>query len=61
MATIYISDKGDDKNDGLTENTPIHSWGRYLKLKTGSDQITILGDAEKTITRLRREIKGKKP
>jgi hypothetical protein len=61
MPTIYLSENGDDKNDGLTEITPIHSWERYLQLKTGNDKITIMGDPQKTIARLRREIKGKKP
>jgi hypothetical protein len=64
MTTIYISDKGDDKNDGLTQQTPIRSWHRYLKLKTGNDGIVILGDPEKTIRRLKKEIaatKDKRP
>jgi hypothetical protein len=60
MPEIFISDSGDDKNDGLRENTPRHSWERYLKLKIGNDRITILGDAEKTIRRLRKEIREKK-
>ena len=58
MPEIFISESGDDKNDGR-ENTPIHSWERYLKLKTGNDRIIILGDAEKIIKRLRKEIKKK--
>ena len=60
MPEIFISDSGDDKNDGLRENTPIRSWKRYLKLKTGNDRIIILDDAEKTIKRLRKEIKEEK-
>ena len=59
MPEIFVSESGDDKNDGLRENTPIHSWERYLKLKTGNDRIIILGDAEKIIKRLRKEIKKK--
>ena len=58
MPEIFISDSGDDKNDGLRENR-IHSWERYLQLKTGNDRIIILGDAEKIIKRLRKEIKKK--
>ena len=46
MPEIFFSESGVDKNDGLRENTPIHSWERYLKLKTGNDRIIILGDAE---------------
>ena len=60
MPEIFISDHGDDKNDGLTKQSPISSWERYLKLKTANDQITILSDPEKTIRRLRKEIKETK-
>jgi hypothetical protein len=60
MTTIYISDDGDDNNDGLTDQRPIRSWARYLKLKTGNDRITILTDPEKTIRRLKQEIKAKR-
>jgi len=38
MQRIYISDKGDDENDGLTPLTPIRSWEQWLKLKTGNDE-----------------------
>ena len=60
MPEIFISDHGDDKNDGLTKQSPIRSWERYLKLETANDQITILSDPEKTIRRLRKEIKETK-
>ena len=60
MPEIFISDHGDDKNDDLTKQSPIRSWERYLKLKTANDQITILSDPEKTIRRLRKEIKETK-
>jgi hypothetical protein len=29
---IYISDFGDDRNDGLTRETAIYSWQRAVKL-----------------------------
>jgi hypothetical protein len=32
MNTIYISDKGDDENDGLTREAAVHSWKRATKL-----------------------------
>ena len=52
---IHLADNGDDKNDG-TENSPIKSWDRRMTLKTGNDRLIILGDSEKTIQRLYKEI-----
>jgi hypothetical protein len=52
MPRIFVSDNGDDKNDGATEYTPIRSWGRCLQLKSGNDQIFILGFGEPTRLRL---------
>lgn len=51
MQRILISDSSDDDNDGLTALTPIRSWQQRLKLKTGHDEMVILGDTEKTIVR----------
>jgi hypothetical protein len=56
MTAVFISDFGDDKNDGSHEDTPIYSWARYLKLKSGHDQIRIVGNVEATIARLKAEI-----
>lgn len=36
MPTIYISDRGDDKNDGLSLQTPIYSLKRAMKLQGGT-------------------------
>ena len=33
MPTIYISDSGDDKNDGLSLTTPIYSLNQAQKLQ----------------------------
>jgi hypothetical protein len=35
MPTIYISDSGDDKNDGLSLQTPIYSLKRAKELHGG--------------------------
>jgi hypothetical protein len=35
MPTIYISDRGDDKNDGLSLQTPVYSLKRAQKLQGG--------------------------
>jgi hypothetical protein len=37
MPTIYISDSGDDKNDGLSLKTPIYSLKRAKKLQGGKN------------------------
>jgi hypothetical protein len=56
MPSIYISEDGDDNNEG-TLHAPIYSWHRRLRLKTGNDEIVIIGDSEATISRLHAEIK----
>jgi hypothetical protein len=56
MTAVFISDFGDDKNDGCHEDTPIYSWARSLKLKSGHDQIRIVGNVEAIIARLKAEI-----
>jgi hypothetical protein len=37
MPTIYISDSGDDKNDGLSPQTPIYSLKQAKKLQSGRE------------------------
>jgi hypothetical protein len=56
MRNIYISDEGKDENDALTSKTPIRSWGRYLKIKTGGDNLVLMGNAETILQRLYAEI-----
>jgi hypothetical protein len=36
MQAIYVSNKGDDSNDGLTLQTPIRSWWRLMQLCKGN-------------------------
>jgi hypothetical protein len=60
---IYVSDFGDDANDGLTADTPIRSWARYLQLKSGNDRINIRMGSEAVRLRITDEIEkreGKK-
>ena len=59
MPKIFVSDNGDDKNDGRNDLTPIRSWRRVLQLKTGNDEIVILSAAEPTRLRLIAEVEGK--
>jgi hypothetical protein len=37
--TVYISDDGDDANDGFTLRTPVYSWKQACKLKGGDNSI----------------------
>ena len=39
MRKIYVSDSGKDKNDGLSGETPIRSWRRFIQLCEGNDEI----------------------
>ena len=55
MNRIYISDHGDDKNDGRTRATAIYSWKRAIKLCDGNAEARLMqGDA--TLQRLSQEI-----
>ena len=56
MRNIYISDAGKDENDGLTSKAPIRSWARYLKIKTGNDNVVLMGSPETILKRLYAEI-----
>jgi hypothetical protein len=40
MPTIYISDRGDDKNDGLSLERPVYSLGRAMKLEGGRNDFS---------------------
>ena len=59
MRKIYVSDGGNDKDDGLSAKTPIRSWQRFIQLCEGNDEIIIMGDADTGRMRLIAEI-GKK-
>ena len=59
MNRIYISDHGDDKNDGRMRETAIYSWTRAIKLCDGNAETHLMqGDA--TLQRLAREIERRK-
>ena len=46
MTRIYISDAGDDRNDGLTRETAIYSWQQAVKLCDGNTETNLMqGDA----------------
>jgi hypothetical protein len=58
MRKIYVSDSGQDKNDGLSNTTPIRSWQRFIELCAGNDEIIIMG-TDKVRMRLVAEIDKK--
>ena len=57
MQTIYVSNKGDDKNDGLSRQAPVFSWERLCSLCTGDHEMFLMEGAD-TLTRLGREVQG---
>jgi hypothetical protein len=59
MRKIYVSDTGDDKNDGLTDNAPVRSWERFIALCEGNDEVIIMGNAKTGRMRLIAEIDKK--
>ena len=38
------------------EQTPIRSWARYLKIKSGNDNLVLMGNPESVLQRLYAEI-----
>ena len=40
MRTVYISNRGDDKNEG-TIDKPVYSWKRAKEVQGGNDNITV--------------------
>ena len=55
MQTIYVSNHGDDKNDGLTPETPVHSWRRLMTLCKGNQAMHLM-EGDFTLLRLKAEI-----
>ena len=54
MNRVYISERGDDKNDGRTPETPVYSWERALKLCDGDTEAHLMDGP--TLQRLNLEI-----
>jgi hypothetical protein len=59
MRKIYVSDTGDDKNDGLADTAPIRSWERFIQLCEGNDEVVIMGNTATGKMRLIAEIDKK--
>ena len=54
MNRVYISERGNDKNDGRTPETPVYSWERALKLCDGNTEAHLMDGP--TLQRLNLEI-----
>ena len=55
MQTIFVSNRGDDNNFGLTKLTPIRSWKRYKLLCRGKRAIFLM-EGETRLMRIKDEI-----
>jgi len=55
MSAVYVSNHGNDKNDGLTKDTPVQSWQRVKALGGGNNEIRLL-EGNATLVRLTSEI-----
>jgi hypothetical protein len=55
MQTIFVSNRGDDINFGLTKLTPIRSWKRCKRLCRGRRAIFLM-EGEATLMRIKDEI-----
>ena len=55
MQTIFVSNRGDDNNYGLTKLTPICSWKRLKALAKGHRAIFLM-EGEATLMRLKQEM-----
>jgi hypothetical protein len=42
MITIYVSNSGDDENDGLTRDKPVQSWWRVQTLSKGNSEMHLM-------------------
>jgi len=54
MITIYVSNSGDDENDGLTRDKPVRSWWRVQTLSKGNSEMHLM-EGDFTLLRLKAE------
>jgi hypothetical protein len=54
MITIYVSNSGDDENDGLTRDKPVQSWWRVQTLSKGNSEMHLM-EGDFTLLRLKAE------
>jgi hypothetical protein len=54
MITIYVSNSGDDENDGLTRDKLVRSWWRVQTLSKGNSEMHLM-EGDFTLLRLKAE------
>ena len=59
MPTIYVSDRGDDKNDGLSLQTSVYSLKQAMKLQGGKNDFS-LHFGPRAWKRVKKELSEKK-
>jgi hypothetical protein len=55
MQHIFISNSGNDENDGLTRQAPVCSWKRVKALCKGNNEMFLM-EGYATLMRLKKEI-----
>ena len=55
MQQIFVSNSGNDANDGLTRQTPVRSWKRVEGLRKGNNEMFLM-EGDSTLMRLKKEI-----
>jgi hypothetical protein len=55
MQTVYVSNRGDDKHDGLSDKKPVRSWKRLKELCKGNNEIVLI-EGDVTLLRLTDEV-----
>jgi hypothetical protein len=55
MQQIFVSNSGNDENDGLTRQTPVRSWKRVKGLRKGNNEMFLM-EGDSTLMRLKKEI-----
>ena len=55
MQRIFVSNSGNDENDGLTRQTPVRSWKRVKGLRKGNNEMFLM-EGDSTLMRLKKEI-----
>jgi hypothetical protein len=57
MKTVYISNRGDDKNDGAIDN-PVYSWKRAKEIQGGNNEIPMRFLDRASAIRCKKEPRG---
>jgi hypothetical protein len=55
MQQIFVSNSGNDENDGRTRQTPVRSWKRVKDLRKGNNEMFLM-EGDSTLMRLKKEI-----